>query len=649
MNTNFENVPSELRARPSWVGWKYAHTKDGKETKLPINLCTGQLASTTGPATWVAFEKAVASNSGFEGLGFVFTELDPFCGIDFDGCRDQRTGEVSEWAAELIRKLDSYTELSPSETGIKVFCKAKAPPGIRHKILVDAPAVSGKQPGIEIYDRSRYFAVTGRRDMSLPAEPMERQAQVDELIAAFFTRPAQPAADSAASSARTSVVERARKYLATLPPAISGQNGHGATFRAACILVIGFELGKPEAMELLREYNRRCKPPWTDRELEHKIDSAFEQPGERGYLRDRSDSEWAQIPIPEYKAPPLSKLEPGTAEVETQSYIEFAPAFLAVEDPPVEYLIAELLPQSILALIHGAPRTQKSWAALEFAIALATGTPAFGMERFAVPHALPVLYSSQEDAAREVRARAKAILRGRGINRFPETLAFSVHKGINLESSEWQEALLRDLAQHRFALVIFDPIRRYAMNVDKGPAEVRAVTGFLRRLTVETGAAIMPVHHDVKPGADGRDDRPRGQRASGGDWFAAAECPIALERNGTSYSLVVPEAYKLSMDPTPFTFRLETDDQRAPTTARLIGETANTEDTKILALQGKIRGYLFEHQAGASGNSITKHCRARREDVTCALEAMRESGEVDSYGGEIKGRKVTWFLVKKDE
>jgi putative DNA primase/helicase len=68
-------------------------------------------------------------------------------------------------------------------------------------------------------------------------------------------------------------MDRARRYLDKLPPAISGQGGHDATFHAACEL-FRFGLGDADAMALLREYNARCVPPWSDAELAHKMDDA---------------------------------------------------------------------------------------------------------------------------------------------------------------------------------------------------------------------------------------------------------------------------------------------------------------------------------------------------------------------------------------
>ena len=71
-----------------------------------------------------------------------------------------------------------------------------------------------------------------------------------------------------------SIVERARSYLAKIPGAVSGQRGHPHTLLVAEHLVRGFDLDDGVAMMLLREWNRTCDPPWSERELRHKIHEA---------------------------------------------------------------------------------------------------------------------------------------------------------------------------------------------------------------------------------------------------------------------------------------------------------------------------------------------------------------------------------------
>lgn len=68
--------------------------------------------------------------------------------------------------------------------------------------------------------------------------------------------------------------ERARRYLAAVPPAIQGQHGDLHTFRMCCRLVRGFALSDADAFSLLTEWNRRCQPPWSEAELRDKLHNA---------------------------------------------------------------------------------------------------------------------------------------------------------------------------------------------------------------------------------------------------------------------------------------------------------------------------------------------------------------------------------------
>lgn len=87
--------------------------------------------------------------------------------------------------------------------------------------------------------------------------------------------PRAPAPRGPAPSDPSLAYRRAERYLDQMPPAISGQGGHDATFRAALVLTRGFCLPESEAYELLlRIYNPKCDPGWTERDLRHKIASA---------------------------------------------------------------------------------------------------------------------------------------------------------------------------------------------------------------------------------------------------------------------------------------------------------------------------------------------------------------------------------------
>ena len=77
-----------------------------------------------------------------------------------------------------------------------------------------------------------------------------------------------------ASAGPLDLIERARRYLAKMPPAITGQHGHDQTFAVACTLVQGFGLSVDAAAPLFADYNARCSPPWSEHDLAHKLADA---------------------------------------------------------------------------------------------------------------------------------------------------------------------------------------------------------------------------------------------------------------------------------------------------------------------------------------------------------------------------------------
>jgi len=147
-----KNIPQELKDCPQWVVWRWKK-RDGKRTKPPFDPKTGRFAKSDDPTNWGTFQEALKTYGagGYTGLGFVFSEGDPYCGIDLDKCRNPTSGKIEPWALKIIRAFDSYTEVSPSRTGLKIFIKGRLPSG------------GIKTKHVEIYDSGRYFTVTGQR------------------------------------------------------------------------------------------------------------------------------------------------------------------------------------------------------------------------------------------------------------------------------------------------------------------------------------------------------------------------------------------------------------------------------------------------------------------------------------------------------
>jgi RecA-family ATPase len=81
-----------------------------------------------------------------------------------------------------------------------------------------------------------------------------------------------------------SIYEQAQRYLDAIPSAVSGAAGHNQTLSAAMALVEGFGLSAAEARPLMVAYSQRCDPPWSDREIDHKLSEAEKlcDPSKRG-------------------------------------------------------------------------------------------------------------------------------------------------------------------------------------------------------------------------------------------------------------------------------------------------------------------------------------------------------------------------------
>lgn len=304
----FDNVPRALAALPNWVVWRTVR-RDNKPTKVPLRP-DGTAADSTAPSTWSYFEQVEAADilGNFSGIGFVFMENGGFVGVDLDGCRDARSGTIEPWAREIIKRINTYAEVSPSQTGVKLFLRGASPfeDGKGRKKTVDAKLVCGKAPGIEIYDRGRYFAVTGWRLAGMPLEPVANEEALAWLKETYWPRVVASTIQATDFHSDAAVVERARRYVSKIPGAVSGQHGHDATFHVACVLVLDFALPTGEARALLGEWNGSCDPQWSDKELDHKIASADSQPGSRGRLRAAAPERWSSIAasIPPRKAPP---------------------------------------------------------------------------------------------------------------------------------------------------------------------------------------------------------------------------------------------------------------------------------------------------------------------------------------------------------
>lgn len=170
------DIPMELRKQPRWVNWKWVWSAPrGKWNKPPFQPC-GTPASSTNSATWTTYEVAMqAHESTGMGIGYVLNG-DGLVGLDLDDVRNPDTGEITAWARDVIDAAATYTEVSPSGTGVKLLLRCPLP--IKHRTEYSRP--DGAK--LEVYSNSRYFTITGHRVPGTPAEINVRTHELAEIL-----------------------------------------------------------------------------------------------------------------------------------------------------------------------------------------------------------------------------------------------------------------------------------------------------------------------------------------------------------------------------------------------------------------------------------------------------------------------------------
>jgi Protein of unknown function (DUF3987) len=298
-----------------WINWRYEE-RDGKLTKVPVCPHTGELAAVDRPETWGTYEGALraAKEHDYDGVGFVFTEEDPYAGVDLDKCQDSESGEVDEWARELIEDLDSYTELSPSGSVVYVLVKAKLPRGERRK---------GQ---IELYDSGRFFTVTGLHLAGTPKKIVERQVEVELLHRRLFglnkgdpnghvSHGSGNALSDTEILARAGQAANGEAFEKLWAGDVSNHASRSEADLALCSRLVFWTGGDPGRVDELFRQSGLYRRKWDERHYgdgktygEATIEKALEDATE---FYSAADDEWEDpAPLPE-GLPPVDPLDPA--------------------------------------------------------------------------------------------------------------------------------------------------------------------------------------------------------------------------------------------------------------------------------------------------------------------------------------------------
>ncbi len=613
-------LPAYLRSAHSWLCFKFqtAPNRD-RAKKVPIDPETGQRASYKDPATWGTLEEAIAGCARFhaDGVGYAFMYWDNIVGLDLDNCRNPATGKIDQWAREIILEANSYSEVTPSGTGVRIFIDGRW----RHPEHRTEGLGSAGKGSLEIYSEW-FFAITGDHLRGTPRKIERRSDVISQLHTRFFA-PSEP---SGSSTIRTAAAVTNNDDAALIEKARSAENGEKfqklwegkwenyPSKSEADIALCGqlaFWTGcDTERMDTLFRQSGRFRPKWDDKHFaegdtygEHTIRIAIEN----STATYGGDSGRALPP------------NHGSASV----------CIADVQSHPVEWLWRGWIPRGKVTLVEGDPGLGKSLLTLYLAARITKGLPmpdGSYCERGSV-----VIVNAEDGLEDTVKPRLEVA--GADIQRC-HWLNFSLEDGQQTLIIPGQmDALKKKIDESKPVLVIIDPLVAYLeqrINSWNDQHIRRAMAALSSQIAEPTGVAIVLIRHPNKK-EDVKNKMYRGGGSIG--IIAAARSALLVTPDPRNPGLRVLSTIKtnLSTPPTPLLFGVE----------RVDYEDAE-EGMPQIAWHGE--------QSQAAGRAATVHEKpSALEDAKAFLRESLEHGaqEVTQLFSDAHTSKISLSTLRR--
>lgn len=494
-------IPQELKGRNQWVAWKSQEIVKGqKPTKIPMNP-TGGYAKSDDPKTWGTFEAVInCLNNGkkLSGIGFVVNYNDPFTGFDLDHCRNAETSIIEPWAMEEIRGLNSYTEITPSGTGIRIFAEGR---------LNDR---GRKKGNIEAYSSHHFLTVTGNHLGGTPTTIEKRQAEIDSFYQRHFAKdePQEkgiPKPSQTPSLDDQKLIEKIRqsksgdKFQKLLNGDFSDYTSWSEGDFALCAMLAFWTANNPAQIDSIFRQSGLMRGKWDEKhgQLTYgdlTIKKAIEGTTEVYDLSVKVHQNLSPIgeisPKTESQTRPLTHLEPEEQKHEEPSYLTLnLPTSLEISrlEISVEWTVQNLIPKESITLLHSIGGVGKTYLMYKIGKCVADGIPFFGLD----VKSMNVYYIDYENPLPEIADRMRKIggsdnLRIWHLGHEPMPIRF--------DANEWE--IYKTFPP---GLFIIDSLRSSHLleeNSSKDASLVMARHKELRSL----GSTIFLIHHESKTG-----------------------------------------------------------------------------------------------------------------------------------------------------
>jgi putative DNA primase/helicase len=489
---NKNNLPSELLELAQFVGWKLHEKGEGvKPAKVPLNPKTGEFASTALPSTWGTLQEAeqlFESNPDVIGLGFMLSVSDPYVGIDLDNCVDS-DGVIEPWAAEDIDCLDSYTELSPSKRGIRIFVKGSL------------DGLKGRRRGPrEIYSEGRYLTLTG--DVIRPRLIEPRNSALRELHSRWYRL--EQGASAAIPVVHQQTWERpftrtSEKIKRLLNGDTSDYASRSEADLALCSYFAWKTKGDAQEIDELFKSSPLYRQKWEERRGQSTygamtIQKSLEQ--DRGIIPAEN-----------------RRIEESNAawRLTHRKASEITPA-------QIDWLWEGVLPKGKLVLLAGKGGLGKSQVSLSIAAIVTTGGRFPGGDKPCEP-GRAVILSAEDDAADTIVPRLKAV--GANLDKI-HILDDMKRDAANGRENERSFRLDTDISHleeiftefQDIQLLILDPISSYLGSMDSHKnSQVRSLLAPLTQIAQRHAVTIVCITHLNKGDSTHASDRVMGSAA----------------------------------------------------------------------------------------------------------------------------------------
>lgn len=363
------NVPKLLRDACGWVCWKFGSSNNPRRMeKIPIDPKIGCRADVNDMTACGTLGEAMdaCGRFGADGVGYAIVPIDHLVGVDLDKCRDATTGKIAIWAEEVIRDLNSYTEVTPSGKGVRVWVEGKWPYSNNRKSGLGKK----KDEGIEVYSRSRFFTVTGHHVEGTPTVINRHQAALDTIHKRFWNVDcSKTSLPRSATGARAQVTE---DDAALLKKALAAENGK--------------KFKRLWDGEWQTEYASRSEADmafagdlafWTGGNAE-KMDNFFRQSGlyrpkwdQKRYANGETYGEHTIGVAIKNKEASYG----GDFAKSSPHLLEGAVCIADVQSRPVRWLWRGWIPRGKVTLVEGDPGLAKSLLTLDLAARITKGKP----------------------------------------------------------------------------------------------------------------------------------------------------------------------------------------------------------------------------------------------------------------------------------